>query len=192
MTILVTGPVRAGKSDFAQRLALERGGPVVFVATARRDPADREFADRIERHRRARPPDWTTIETAGPPRADLLRVLRDVPRGTTAIVDSLGTWLAEDLPEERLAELDPIFELERLEARGLALADALGAVQAGLILVSEETGWGLVPTTPLGRIFRDALGRLNRRVAAVAQEAYLVVSGYALDLKTGRPVGPPA
>jgi adenosylcobinamide kinase/adenosylcobinamide-phosphate guanylyltransferase len=192
MIALVTGPVRAGKSDFARRLATERGGPVVFVAAARLDPADSEFAARIERHRRERPAAWVTVEAAGPPRIDLPALLGDAAAGTTYIVDSLGTWLADHLLDlEALAEREPFSAFEALQARTAALVPALERARADVFLVTEETGWGLVPPTPLGRVFRDALGALNRRVAGVASEAYLVVAGYALDLKAGRRVSGP-
>lgn len=187
MIALVTGPVRAGKSDFARRLAAERGGRVVFVATARLDPSDAEFAARIARHRRERPAGWASVEAAGPPRLDLPAFLAAAESGTTCLVDSLGTWLADHLLDlEALAELDPVKAFEALQDRTAALLPALGRTVGDVILVSEESGWGVVPPTPLGRIFRDALGALNRRVAASASEAYLVVSGYALDLKAGR------
>ncbi|MBV8750000.1 MAG: bifunctional adenosylcobinamide kinase/adenosylcobinamide-phosphate guanylyltransferase, partial [Candidatus Eremiobacteraeota bacterium] len=74
-------------------------------------------------------------------------------------------------------------------ARGTALADALARTRADAIVVAEETGWGVVPATPLGRVFRDALGRLNQRIAAHADRVELVVAGYAVDLRAiGRPV----
>lgn len=190
MTVLITGPVRSGKSELAKRLALERGGPVVFIATARVDPSDAEFVERVERHRRDRPADWTTVESAGPPRADLAERIAQERAGMTIVVDSLGTWLADHLLEmEALAEGDPGHALIELEAVARPLVQLLGRPRSGLLIfVSEETGWGIVPATPLGRIFRDALGRLNQAVAASADEAYLVVAGRALDLKKGRSV----
>jgi adenosylcobinamide kinase/adenosylcobinamide-phosphate guanylyltransferase len=189
MTVLITGPVRSGKSELAKALALERGGPVVFIATARVDPADAEFVARVERHRADRPGGWTTIEAAGPPRLDLAEAIARLPAGTCAIVDSLGTWFADHLLDmEALAEREPANAVLELEALGKPLLAALAATAAEVIVVSEETGWGIVPATPLGRVFRDALGRLNQAVAASAARAYLAVAGYALDLKTGRSV----
>jgi adenosylcobinamide kinase / adenosylcobinamide-phosphate guanylyltransferase len=189
MTTLITGPVRAGKSDFARRLALEQRGPVLFIATARVDPADSEFVARVERHRRERPPEWTTIESAGPPRRDLARILTDALPEATIVVDSLGTWLADLLLDiEAVAERDPEAASEQLDGYAQTLVAAIGVTRSRLILVSEEAGWGIVPATRLGRVFRDALGRLNRHAAAVAGRAYLVVAGYALDLRAGSPV----
>ena len=189
MTVFITGPLRSGKSELAKRLALARGGPVVFVATARIDPSDPEFVARIERHKRDRPADWTTVEVGGAGRGRLLEEILRAPAGTTVVVDSLGSWLADFLMErEAEAQRDPAGALAALEEAGRPLVELLAGPHGDVILVSEETGWSLVPTTALGRIFSDALGRLNRAVAASADAAYVVVAGYALDLKTGRSV----
>jgi adenosylcobinamide kinase / adenosylcobinamide-phosphate guanylyltransferase len=189
MTVFITGPLRSGKSEFAKRLASARGGPVVFVATARVDPADAEFVARVERHKRDRPGAWTTLETGGAGRERLLEVILQTPAGTTVVVDSLGSWLAGFLIGcEADAERDPAGTLDALETAARPLAELLAGTRTDVIVVSEETGWSLVPTTPLGRIFSDALGRLNRAVATSSGAAYVVIAGYALDLKTGRPV----
>ena len=42
----------------------------------------------------------------------------------------------------------------------------------------------LVPTTALGRRFRDELGRLNQIVAAAADEVYFMAAGLPLSLKS--------
>lgn len=190
MIVLVTGPVRAGKSAFAARLAAERGGRVTYVATARLDPADGEFAARIAHHRRDRPAGWATVETAGPPPVDLPGLVAGASAGEVLLVDSVGTWLAGRLLElEAAAGADAPGALAELEGWAEALLPALRSSRADVVLVSEETGWGLVPEYVLGRLFRDALGRLNQRLAGAADAAYLVVAGYALDLKrAGRPV----
>jgi adenosyl cobinamide kinase/adenosyl cobinamide phosphate guanylyltransferase len=119
----------------------------------------------------------------------LAQAIAGVAAGTTVVVDSLGTWLADHLLDmEALAESDPEHALVELEAVAEPLVALLARRDHDVILVSEETGWGIVPATPLGRVFRDALGRLNAAIAASADSAYLVVAGYALDLKTGRSV----
>ena len=70
-----------------------------------------------------------------------------------------------------------------LEAEGDALCDAFAASAAEVVLVTEEVGWSVVPDHPSGRLFRDGLGRLNQRLARQADRSYLVVSGFALDLR---------
>lgn len=167
---LITGPTRSGKSEFAERLAGQSGRLVVYVATARLAPEDAEWQTRIEVHRRRRPSGWQLIETAQ--NISLSTVIGAARADQCLLVDSLGTWLAEQLTSSPLP-VDSSTELLK----------ALTATAADVIVVSEETGWGVVPAYPLGRQFRDELGRLNRRIARQAAAAYLVVSGYALDLK---------
>jgi adenosylcobinamide kinase / adenosylcobinamide-phosphate guanylyltransferase len=191
VTTLILGPVRSGKSARAQLLAQAGGKRVIFAATAANDPDDTEMRERIARHRKERPATWTTVETAGPNGTSLETVLRDAPADACVVVDALGTWLSDQLlawPDS--TDGDAVAAEAALDARGVALAEALAACAAEVILVAEETGWGVVPATPLGRVFRDVLGRLSRRIAARADRVELVVAGFAVDLAAiGRPVG---
>lgn len=168
MTVLfLLGGARSGKSALAVRLARSRGGPVWVIATA--EPRDAEMAQRIEEHRRARPADWHVIEE---PR-DLERAISGIPEGSTVILDCLTLWVAnllEDRPPEEI----------------VGRAAALGArcrMRAGLtIAVSNEVGLGLVSDNPLGRAYRDLLGRVNQRWAEAAEEALFLVAGQAVRL----------
>jgi len=182
-SIFITGPVRSGKSRFAERLARERVGEVTYVATARADPDDPEWAERIARHAARRPPHWRLVETAAPSSPSLEELCRDAPEGTTLVVDSLGTWLA--------AQMTPEIAAIALEDRAQGLVEAVLATRALAIVVGEEVGWGIVPPYPSGRLFRDVLGRAQQRLAARSGQAYLVVAGFALDLRRhGLPVDP--
>lgn len=187
MIVLVTGPVRAGKSAFALELARETGRPLRYVATCDADPRDPEMADRIARHRAARGsvPTTETNERTGPA---LVEVLRAAGPGEVLVVDSLGTWLAAHvLAVEPLALTDPVAAARELAERSAPLLGALAATAADVVLVSEEAGWGVVPPSPLGRLFRDQLGRTAAAVAGRADRSYLVVAGFAVDLTaTGR------
>ena len=73
--------------------------------------------------------------------------------------------------------------LSRAEARAMAEVNALLALERNVVLVSNEVGMGVVPPYPLGRVFRDALGRLNQSAAAACSEVYLLVAGLPLQLK---------
>jgi adenosylcobinamide kinase/adenosylcobinamide-phosphate guanylyltransferase len=182
MIVLITGPVRSGKSTRATHLAREFGLPVSYVVTARVDPNDREMAARIERHRLERGAE-PAIELWQPGGLDLPAIVGGAPARTTLLVDSIGTWLAGHLLDmEALAEHDAAAAAERLEAFAEPLLTQLAAARAHVVLVGEETGWGLVPPTAQGRVFRDALGRVSRRVARAADRCELVVAGYAIDL----------
>lgn len=174
--IFITGGARSGKSAWAERIASERASPVVYLATA--EARDEEMAARIARHREQRPAAWTTVEAA----RGLAEALRPhlLPGGTilfdclTLLASNILT--AEPFPEETEAEAALWAELKALE-------DVCAAAGAALIVVSNELGQGLVPMEPLGRRYRDVVGRANQRLAARADRAWLVVSGYALDLK---------
>jgi adenosylcobinamide kinase/adenosylcobinamide-phosphate guanylyltransferase len=183
MIVLVTGPVRSGKSTRALRLARDFGRPVTHVVTARVDPSDVEMADRIARHRRERGAE-PTIELWRSGGEDLAAIVAGAAAHTTLLIDSLGTWLAGYLLDmEAVAERDPAGALAQLETVGEPLLLALATARADIVLVTEETGWGLVPITAQGRIFRDGLGRLAQRIGKLAARVELVVAGYAIDLR---------
>ncbi len=187
---LITGPVRSGKSRFAERLAGDAGLAVTYVATAGIDENDSEWLARLEHHRARRPAHWTLVETASGHGSDLCHVLRDAPDDAVLLVDSLGTWLADRMSGAHPELLVDTTSLEAaLERDCDALIEALVASRATLIVVGEETGWGIVPDHPSGRIFRDVLGRLQQDIAAQAARVYLIVSGIAIDLRAaGTPV----
>lgn len=173
--ILVTGPTRSGKSEWAEALAMQSELPVVYVATSCGDADDPEWQARITTHRQRRPNHWRTLEVS----ADLTAALNAAPTTECWLVDSLGTWLANGL-EQSETDWQETMEL---------LATAVSHFSGTLILVAEETGWGVVPAYPLGRKFRDRLGSLTRHLGTLCDQVYLVVAGYAVDLRrTGMPV----
>ena len=172
---LVTGPARSGKSEWAEALAMQSGKTVIYVATAQTDPNDLEWQARIERHRDRRPNDWQTIQE---PTA-LATVIQQAQPDTCLLVDSLGTWLANLLEEDAIA----------WEQTQQTFLHSLAQTQSQVILVAEETGWGVVPAYPIGRTFRDRLGTLVRHIGAIADVVYLVTGGYVLNLRDlGRPL----
>jgi adenosylcobinamide kinase / adenosylcobinamide-phosphate guanylyltransferase len=165
---LVTGAARSGKSEWAEQLALATGLQIVYVATAKIDLTDREWQERIEQHRQRRPAQWQTIESA----VNVAQIITEAPAAQCLLVDSLGTWVAnflEQPEEEWLLEQQQLLESLRNPA-------------ARVILVAEETGWGVIPVYELGRLFRDRLGSLIRQVGSIARPVYLVTGGHALNL----------
>ena len=174
--ILILGGARSGKSAYAEQLAHERGGAVLFVATA--TAGDEEMAQRIAAHRAARPTAWRTFEA---PQGVAEAVAAEggvVADGAATIVVDCLTLLVSNLLllHEAAGEAVVAREID-------ALLSAVEASAATWIVVSNEVGMGLVPPYPLGRWYRDLLGRVNARVAAKADRAYLLVAGLPLDLK---------
>lgn len=174
--ILVTGAARSGKSEVAEYLAAQTTSSVTYVATARLNREDPEWQTRIDRHRRRRPPEWELAEVP----VELSQALRDRDRPEACfLVDSLGTWVANTLDWDETSWLKVAEEFVTT-ARSLA---------GTCVLVAEETGWGVVPAYPLGRQFRDRLGRLTRDLGTKADETYLVVAGRVLNLsQLGQPL----
>ena len=162
MITLVLGGARSGKSAVAERLA-ERlaDGSVTYVATG--VATDGDMAARIAAHRARRPPGWSTVEAAGGDLQALLCSTRGV-----VVLDALGTWMA--------AATDFAVDAD-------GLCRALVGREGDTVVVSEEVGLGVHPSTDVGRRFRDALGTLNEQVASVADDVLLVVAGRSLALE---------
>lgn len=175
--VVLTGPVRSGKSSLAEQLAASVGSHVV-VAVAGWD-GDEEMQRRIEAHRQQRPADWTTVAAA----VDLAW-LEQVPADAVLLLDCMGTLVAHACYAE-IGELDtaPAESEMRVAERISALVDALIARPGHTVVVTNETGWGVVPVWPSARVFRDELGRANRRLVEAADAAYLVVAGRCIDLR---------
>lgn len=175
---VVTGGARSGKSAFAQRLAEASGQAVVFLATM--EPLDEELAERVERHREARPASWTTVEAP----LDTGGALAGAPGDTCVLLDCVSLWVANRLLP--LGDAPTLEEVAALEAALDAEIAGLLATQQGrsgdLIVVTNEVGSGVVPPSVLGRAYRDLLGRANQRFSVAASRAWLLASGRALEL----------
>jgi adenosylcobinamide kinase/adenosylcobinamide-phosphate guanylyltransferase len=167
--ILVTGPTRSGKSEWAEFLANSSGCRVTYVATAQVNPEDAEWQARLAHHQQRRPAHWQLRESPN----HLDEILQAATVQDCLLIDSLGTWVVNYLDESA-----PVWE-----AIASNFLVQLAKTEGQVILVSEETGWGVVPAYASGRCFRDRLGTLTRQVAQLATAFYLVIGGYALDLK---------
>ena len=163
---LLLGGARSGKSTHAEKLATALPGPWTYIATAQ--PYDDEMAERIALHRSRRGDGWQTVDAP----LDLAEALRAVPEGRPVLVDCLTLWLSNHM----LAGHDA-------EAVSAELEKALSVPRGPWFVVSNEVGLGIVPDNPLGRRFRDAQGRLNQRVAAIADRVLFMVAGLPMQVK---------
>ena len=172
---LILGGARSGKSAFAERLA-RAAKNVLFVATA--EPLDDDMARRIAAHRRARPAHWRTLE-------EPLNLAAAIPpalaNADIVLLDCLTLWVSNMLLKAETA-LDPAAAEAAILAAATELLDICETSNAAWILVSNEVGLGVVPASPLGRAYRDALGKVNALAAARADKVYLMTAGLALDL----------
>lgn len=182
--ILVSGGARSGKSIHAEKLAEELSKKVVYLATA--VALDVEIKERIKDHQAARPQSWTTLEEG----IEVAAVLDKVPKGTEVVLlDCLTFWIT-NLLMERLGKEEPeAEEVKRLERELIEEAKILAnklkrkKQDFSIIVVTNELGMGLVPEYPLGRIFRDVVGKANQMVAQAADEVFFLVSGVPLKIK---------
>ncbi|NLL90717.1 MAG: bifunctional adenosylcobinamide kinase/adenosylcobinamide-phosphate guanylyltransferase [Dehalococcoidales bacterium] len=172
--ILITGGARAGKSSFAQKLAAESGGKVLFVATA--EARDEDMRRRIEKHQKSRPSNWKTLES---PSEVAKAISQNGGEYEVVVIDCItmlvsNVMLAAD--DEETAESAVINEIE-------ALIKAMQTKPSAFIVVSNEVGLGIVPDNELSRNYRDLLGRANQLMAQYADEVYFMVAGIPVKIR---------
>ncbi len=163
----IIGGARSGKSRRAQALAEAIDGQHVFIATA--EAMDSEMAERIAHHKADRGDRWRTVEATIKLSDAISEHANDA---NVCLVDCLTLWLSNLMHYEH-----------DIETETTALCETLASVRSPLFLVSNETGMGLTPDNALGRRFRDAQGRLNQQVAAIADCVEFMAAGLPMRLK---------
>jgi adenosylcobinamide kinase/adenosylcobinamide-phosphate guanylyltransferase len=169
--VLFTGGARSGKSTRAEQYAERLGRPVAYLATA--EAGDDEMRARIAQHQRRRPVNWATLEA---PTA-VVAALHTLEVGTVVLIDCLSL-LVSNLLLAHEVNAAPVVDDEIAGMIAVARAHDLT-----LIVVTNEVGMGIVPAYPLGRAYRDLLGRANQQVAAAAAEMYLLVCGIPVEVR---------
>lgn len=164
---LVLGGARSGKSSFAEQACRNHRRGCVYLATA--EIRDDEMAERVRRHRERRDDLWRNVEAPldiGP------TLVVETEQGAAVLVDCLTLWLSNLMHAGR----DP-------DAETAELIKALGQCGGPVLFVSNEVGLGIVPDNALARAFRDHAGRMNQRLAAVADDVFFVAAGLPMKLK---------
>jgi adenosylcobinamide kinase / adenosylcobinamide-phosphate guanylyltransferase len=167
MITLVIGGARSGKSAIAEDLARRTGAPVTYIATSLVDAGDDSMASRVAAHRNRRPDSWATRQVSGYRVAEVVRATSGM-----VLLDSLTAWVAAA----------PGFLVDVA-----SLCDALADTKADVVLVTDEVGFGVSPSTTAGNEFRDALGLVNATIAEAADEVLLVIAGRVLRLDRWAP-----
>ncbi|MFC3207488.1 bifunctional adenosylcobinamide kinase/adenosylcobinamide-phosphate guanylyltransferase [Aquamicrobium soli] len=165
LTLLIGG-ARSGKSSHAEQLVRRYPAPWAYIATAQ--AYDEEMRERIALHRAQRGDGWQTLDAP----LDLVGAIEAVPDGRPMLIDCLTLWLTNHM----LAEHDVAAECAKL-------VQCLSKPRGPWFVVSNEVGQGIVPDNALARRFRDAAGRLNQQVAAVADSVILMVAGLPMKVK---------
>jgi adenosylcobinamide kinase/adenosylcobinamide-phosphate guanylyltransferase len=165
---LVLGGARSGKSQHGEKLIQATPPPWHYFATA--EAGDAEMRARILLHRQRRDSRWITCDVG----LDLASALRKLRAGEgSVLVDCLTLWLSNVMLDGR-----------EMDVETNSLVAALGSADVPIVAISNEVGLGIVPDNALARQFRDAQGRLNQQIAAIADEVIFVAAGLPLTLKT--------
>jgi len=179
---LILGGARAGKSAYAERLIAGYGPRVLYIATA--EAKDDEMRARIQSHRAQRLSTWTTLEAPADVGAALLAAQ---PVADAILLDCLTLLVTNVVLAHEVEGAETCVAEEDVDAAVTAEIEALlrAQVQLGLpmVVVSNEVGMGLVPPYPLGRLYRDVLGRANQQLATAADRVFLLVAGLPMTLK---------
>ena len=163
--ILVTGPSNSGKSRWAEHLISEYE-PITYIATAIRNKSDHEWENKLRLHSLRRPDHWNLVETS----ANLSESIQTLSHHL--IIDSLGGFVSANL-EKTEKEWDVIVD---------EFLTIINNYSYTVVIVTEETGWSLIPITNIGRIFSQRLAILGHKLELMSDESWLVVQNRAINL----------
>lgn len=174
---LILGGARSGKSSYAQSLAEETGKSVTFLATAQ--ALDNEMSSRIQKHRAERPAHWETLEIP----LDIATYLKQIQ--TDVIILDCITLLVSNLLMQFVKNdlVDEAPFMSSLQEEMNELLSALRNTDQHWFIISNEVGLGLVPEYQMGRVYRDALGWANQKLAREADKVIFMVAGIPTAIK---------
>ena len=185
------GGARSGKSSYAEEIAKNLGDEVAYIATA--EIIDEEMQKRIDVHKLRRPASWKTFEFGSntPSVKDFEEIIKTISLENykVVIIDCITILLFRLIHKYRLDELEIIdnsLEKKIEDETGLFFTQFLKLAASGslkFIIVSNEVGMGVVPSYPLGRVFRDLMGTVNKQIAAASDEAYFFIAGLRQKIK---------
>ena len=162
--ILVTGGTKSGKSDFAEYLA-KREKSITYVALSEDRPNDLNWQKKVLDHKLRRPDNWKLIETE-----NLIPIFKD-DLGVL-LIDSIGGFIVNLLEEDDLKWKEQLNELIR----------SLITYKSKIIIVGEQTGWGLVSEHKIGNLFTERLGVVLKEITKISKENWLTINGKAINL----------
>ncbi len=164
--ILITGPIKSGKSVWAEKIA-SHSDKVIYIATSLEIHKDKQWAERIIKHKERRPSTWGLIEST-----DIKSVINGLDSISTLLIDSIGGLVTNNL------------HLSTNEWRNMCnnIISSLVDYKGRIIIVAEETGWGVSPNTSIGNLFRERLGQLTEEIDIISSDSWIVVHGRAINI----------
>lgn len=181
--VLITGGARSGKSSFAEDMARAWGENILYIATS--IPFDDEMKLRVKKHRERRPVQWETLEAY----REMHTCLEGRLNKKDGVLLDCVTIMVSNLMLDDITDLDKIdgekaeFIEKKITVEIEKLLNAIERSPIPFILVTNETGMGIVPEYPCGRLFRDIAGRINQMLAKASDEVYFCVSGIPIKIK---------
>jgi len=165
--ISISGPTRSGKSQLAEFLIKEKN-PVTYIATSKPRPNDPDWLQRIDHHRKRRPERWTILEHP----KDICKSIESMNGDESILIDSLGGLVVDSL------NMDNSY-WNNFQNK---LLNCFTKDNLCIVVVSEEVGWGIVPATPIGHLFRERQSQLSSLISSHSKKRWIAVNGTAIDL----------
>ena len=165
--ITISGPIKSGKSQLAEFLIKDQES-ITYIATSKSRPLDPEWERKIDIHKNRRPKSWKLIECP----VDICKAIESSKNGETFLLDSLG-----GLVDQHLKDNKEDWELFQSQFTNCLLKN-----DYGIIVVIEEIGWGIVPSTEIGHLFRERLSTLSLLLSQKSNKKWLALNGIAIDL----------
>ena len=165
--VMVTGPTKSGKSELAEFFLNDRQN-VSYIATSKNRQNDSEWQKRIEIHKLRRSSHWKLLE----PPLDICKYLSSLSGKESVLIDSIGGIVEQHLN----------YSTRKWDAFSKELVMCLSDRKRLIVIVSEEVGWGIVPSTSLGHLFRERLSAMSAHLANHSVKKWLVIQGNAVDL----------
>ncbi len=165
--VSITGPTKSGKSQLAEFLVKDQKA-VTYIATSKPRLNDQAWQKRVDLHRKRRPDSWKLIENP----KDISKAIKSINETESILIDSIGGVI-----EHYLIDDDDQWEIFQNK-----LLNCFSEVNLCIVVVSEEVGWGIVPPTPLGHLFRERLSTLTSLISRHSKKRLIAINGIAIDL----------
>ena len=161
---LITGAIKSGKSEFAEKKALNYKN-LTYIALSKSLPNDKHWQDKIKIHKSRRPSNWEVFEND-----DLFYVLKNV--SGPLLIDSIGGFVVKNISEDD----------NKWRKSLQLLKKCLTEYKSDIIIVGEQVGWGLVSEYEIGNKFMERIGEILKDITSISKDNWLTINGKAIKL----------